>query len=271
MKTGISTASLFNRKNNEDALPYLDEIGVKIAEVFLTSFSEYGEEFGKLLAKRRGQVCVHSIHDLNTQFEPQLFSDNPRVKKDAYFWLGKVMETGRELGAKFYTFHGTARYKRDSRSGERDNFTEVCRAFEEIDGFCASYGLKLCLENVEWATYNRLGVFDKIRAALPNLGGVLDIKQARISGYDYRDYLTELSGNLTHVHISDVTDQGKIRLPGQGIFDFSELVIRLKDVGFDGPLIVEVYKDDYARVEELRRSVDHLDEILYKNNCLTKN
>ncbi len=268
MKTGVSTASLFDRKNNEDALPYLNEIGVKTAEVFLTSFSEYGEEFGKLLAKRRGQVCVHSVHDLNTQFEPQLFSSNPRVKKDAYFWLGKVMEAGRELGAKFYTFHGTARYKRAARSGASDDFSAICRSFEEIDAFCASYGIKLCLENVEWATYNRLGVFDKIRSAIPDLGGVLDVKQARISGYDYREYLAEMSQNLTHVHVSDIDEKGKIRLPGQGQFDFSELAQRLQDVGFDGPLIVEVYKDDYTCEEELRRAVEFLDEILYKNNCL---
>ena len=268
MKTGVSTASLFDRKNNEDALPYLDEIGVKTAEVFLTSFSEYKEDFASLLAKRKGQVCVHSLHDLNTQFEPQLFSANPRVKADAYFWLEKVMEAGRRLGAKFYTFHGTARIKRAARSGENDDFNALCKSFEEIYDFCAPFGLKLCLENVEWATYNRIGVFDKIRAAVPNLGGVLDIKQARISRYDYRDYLTEMSQSLTHVHVSDVSETGKIRLPGKGEFDFSELVCRLKDVGFDGPLIIEVYKDDYEREEEIRQSVDFLDEILYKNNCL---
>ena len=49
MKAGVSTASLFMRKNNEDALPLLNELGVEIAEVFLTSFSEYGYPFAELL------------------------------------------------------------------------------------------------------------------------------------------------------------------------------------------------------------------------------
>ncbi len=270
MITGVSTASLFNRKNNEDALPFLNEIGVKTAEVFLTSFSEYGVEFGKLLAQRKGNVRVHSVHDLNTQFEPQLFVTNERVRKDAFYWLSKVMESGKELGAKYYTFHGIARIKRAARSGDNDDFNSLCKNFQEIYNFCQNYGLKLCLENVEWATYNRLGVFGKIRSAVPNIGGVLDVKQARISGADYREYLTEMGENLTHVHLSDLDEKGKIRLPGQGVFDFGETIDRLKDVGFDGALIIEVYKDDYADLSEIKNSVDYLDELLYKKNVLRK-
>ena len=43
MQVGVSTASLFMRKNNEDALPLFTRLGIPIAEVFLTSFSEYGK------------------------------------------------------------------------------------------------------------------------------------------------------------------------------------------------------------------------------------
>ena len=263
MRVGVSTASLFDRKNNEDALPCLNELGIKTAEVFLTSFSEYGESFGKLLASRKGELSVHSIHDLNSQFEPQLFSTHERVKQDAFYWLKKVMEAGRELGASCYTFHGTARYKKASRSGKLDNFPLMGKAFSEIYETCADYGLKLCLENVEWATYNRLGVFQEMKKYAPNLGGVLDIKQARISGYDYRDYLSEMGESITHVHLSDIDEKGKICLPGRGIFPFKELLKRLKDVGFDGPLLIEVYKDDYQTVQELKESADYLNELLY--------
>lgn len=269
MQTGISTASLFNRLDNERALPYLAEQGVSCAEVFLTSFSEYGKEFGELLAKGRGQVRVHSVHDLNTQFEPQLFNSNPRVKKDAYYWLEKVMQAACALQAKYYTFHGIARVKRSAHSGVNDHFPSIRENFAQIYEFCQSFGIKLCLENVEWASYNRVGVFSKIRERVPNLGGVLDIKQARISGYDYRDYLTEMGRNLTHVHISDLDENGKIRLPGQGIFDFDELVRRLSDVGFDGPLIIEVYQDSYAREEELKPSLEYMNELLYKRGVLS--
>ena len=270
MQIGISTASLFDRLDNEQALPYLSTQGVPCAEVFLTSFSEYSREFGELLAKGRGQVRVHSIHDLNTQFEPQLFNSNPRVKKDAFDWLEKVMQAGNALDAKYYTFHGIARVKRSSHSGLNDNFANIGQGFLEIYEFCQKFGIRLCLENVEWASYNRVGVFSKIRERVPQIGGVLDIKQARISGYDYRDYLNEIGQNLTHVHISDIDENGKIRLPGKGVFDFDELVCRLSCVGFDGPLIIEVYKDSYAHTCELKPSLDYMNEILYKHGLFSK-
>ena len=268
MKIGVSTASLFSRKNNEDALPYLNELGVECAEVFLTSFSEYSQEFGKLLAERKGGVQVHSLHVLNTQFEPQLFNTNERVKKDAFYWLNQALLAAKEFGASHYTFHGTARYKKATISGKNDDFPSMQKGFAEIFEFCQNYQIKLCLENVEWSTYNRLGVFSKIREAVPDLGGVLDVKQARITGIPYQDYLLEMGESLTHVHVSDFDHNGKIRLPGQGNFDFSELVARLKDVGFDGKLLIEVYKDNYKDPYEIKTSVDFLNEILYQQNCL---
>ena len=268
MQTGVSTASLFMRKYNEEALPLLNDLGVKTAEVFLTSFSEYGKEFGNLLATVKGGLFVNSVHALNTEFEPQLFSAHPRVKADAYGWLDKVLESANCLGAPYYSFHGTSRVKRASRSGQNDDFPSMIRGFEELTAHCLSHGVTLCLENVEWSTYNRVGVFSKLAAAVPDLRGVLDIKQARISEYPYEEYLREMGEKLAYVHISDVDERGKICLPGQGIFDFERLIKQLQDVGFDGALLVEVYKNDYTDVCELKTACDFVDELLYKLNCL---
>ena len=264
MKVGISTASLFSRKNNEEALPLFDALGVGTAEVFLTSFSEYDKAFGKLLNARRGGVEIHSVHVLNTQFEPQLFNSNPRVCGDAFYWLGRTMEAAREFGAKYYTFHGIARIKRASRSGENDPFPAWGKTLEKISAFCADYGVAPCLENVEWAVYNRPGVFRALAKYFPSLSGVLDVKQARISAYPYEMYLNEMAGHLAHVHVSDVNGQGRICLPGKGVFDFPELLKRLDGAGFTGPLLIEVYKDDFREESELKRSCEFLHELLYK-------
>ena len=86
MKIGISTASLFMRLYNEDAIALISEWGVQTAEVFLTSFSEYEPKFSETLLKKKGNLNVNSVHVLNTQFEPQLFSDHPRVRSDAFLY-----------------------------------------------------------------------------------------------------------------------------------------------------------------------------------------
>ncbi len=264
MKTGVSTASLFLRRYNEQALPLLDGMGVKTAEVFLTTYSEYGERFAKQLQKVQGGVDINSVHILNTQFEPQLFNAHPRAKADAFAWLDKVLESAQILGAPYYTFHGTARIKKAARSGKNDDFTRMRAAFEEISAACQKRGVRLCLENVEWATYNRPGVFAELAKAVPALGGVLDIKQARISGFPYQAYLEEMGEKLCYVHVSDVDEQGKICLPGKGTFDFTTLIKRLQDVGFDGALLVEVYTGDYKEEQELKLACEYLDELIDK-------
>ena len=63
---------------------------------------------------------------------------------------------------------------------------------------------------------------------------------------------------------TDLELNGKICLPGKGRFDFPELLKRLDGAGFSGPLLIEVYKDDYCKEGELKASLDYLDELLYK-------
>ena len=41
MEIGVSTASLFKRQYNEDALLTLNEIDARVVEIFLGTFSEY--------------------------------------------------------------------------------------------------------------------------------------------------------------------------------------------------------------------------------------
>ena len=265
MKVGVSTASLFLRYDNEDAVAVLDGLGVEIAEVFLTSFTEYKPAFAEVIKSNMGALKAHSVHILNTQVEPQLFNRHPRVHEDSFGILGDVMRSAQALGAKNYTFHGTARFKKASRNPANDNLQKMGASIREIGEFCAGYGVNLCLENVEWSTYNRPGIFAEMKNYYPDLKGVLDIKQARIAGDGYMPYLTEMGASIATVHLSDVNENGRMCLPSErGKTDFALLFSRLRDVGYDGPLLIEAYKDDYREVEELKRSCEYLQEILYK-------
>lgn len=254
MKIGISTASLFMRLYNEDALALISEWGAETAEVFLTSFCEYEPRFCETLLSKKGALNVNSVHVLNTQFEPQLFSDHPRVRADAYAWLEKALASANILGAENYTFHALARLK----SSFKENLEKSGEKLFEIFAFCKERGVRLCLENVEWALYNRPKLFRVFQKYCPELGGVLDIKQAYLSGYSYEEYLSDMGGSLAYVHVCDLDENGKTCLPGKGKFDFDTLFKRLRDSGFDGAVIIENYKDDYRELKELKDSYDCL-------------
>ena len=262
MTAGISTASLFLRVNTEDAAALLAEWDVGAVEVFLTSFSEYDRNFSKQVASCLGAERAYSVHVLGTQFEPQLFSEHPRVRADAYVWLRRAMEAAKEIGAKHYSFHGPARMKRTFR----EDFARTGPCLCEVASVCAEYGVALSLENVECAFYNRPGVFRRLQAFCPRLSGVLDLKQARLSGFSYAEYLEEMGPALTHVHVSDVTEAGVMCLPGTGTFDFDDLLLRLRDVGFGGALLIENYRKDYADFGALKASYEFLAEKVAKYN-----
>ena len=256
MRAGVSTASLFLRVNTEDALALLREWGVKEAEVFLTSFCEYSEKFARLLKAKAQGVRVNSVHALGTQFEPQLFAEHPRVISDAYTWLRQFLAAAKVLGAQYYSFHGLARMKRSFR----DDIPKRAANLRTICAECEKYGVNLCLENVEWAYYNRPGIFRALKKECPALLGVLDIKQARISGFAYKEYLEEMGQSIAYVHVSDIGVDGKMCLPGRGVFDFDELFGRLRDVGFQGDIILENYGGDYGDLGELKTAYEFLAE-----------
>ena len=164
-----------------------------------------------------------------------------------------------------------ARVKKASRSGDRDDFPKIIQSFKEITSFCQNYGVTLCLENVEWSTYNRPEVFSALKADCPELLGVVDIKQARIYGRKAEEYVEAMRGSIAHVHISDVDEEGKMCLHGKGTFDFPEFIKRLHGAGFNGPLIIEAYENDYRKEEELKTACEYIDEILYKYGYLSEN
>ena len=258
MEIGVSTASLFMRATNEQALEICDGLDARVIEIFLESFSEYKSEFIASLKDKLGSLKVHSLHTLTTQFEPQLFSENPIARNDSFGFMEAICKGGQAIGAKNYTLHGKAHFKKDVVFND---FGFYAKCFNELIDICARYGVSVCLENVYWAFYNAPGWFSNLKDECPKLRTCFDIKQARSSGYAAEDYIEEMSGRINTVHLSDVDENGKMTLPGRGITDFRKLFIALDRAKFEGNMLLEVYKDDYGSIGELADSLAYLRKI----------
>lgn len=261
MQTGISTASLFGRFKTEDAIRELDRAGVKTAEVFLESFCEYNVKYAKLINKRKGGVKIHSVHTLTTQFEPQLYSLNERAKEDSFALLRNTMAAAHTFGAKYYTFHGGARFKKTPFTIDFDRCGAETRRIMEV---CKKYGVTLAYENVHWGYYNYVGFYKELAARAEGLKCTFDIKQARQSGIFYGEYIKEMGENIVTAHLSDVSEEGKMCLPGKGVTDFNEVLQRLCDAGFDGALLLEAYPSDFKELNELYDSLSFVTDTAEK-------
>jgi sugar phosphate isomerase/epimerase len=263
MKVGISTASLFQRRNTEEAVTTIKQLGVSVAEVFLSTFYEYRPEFSKAMKEKINGLEINSVHAMSTNFEPNFFSPDSRVRGDGFYWLDQIMRSAVLLGCKNYTFHGF--FRNSVPTGQVfDNFDKLGSYLGNVVDFASGYAVNLCLENVSWCTYNRPGFFTEMKRRCPNLLGVFDIKQARRSHYPWQAYINDMAGSIAYVHLSDIDENGKMCLPGEGMYDFKEIIKRLQGSGFDGNLIIEAYSGDFNDIGELKKSCDFLNEIVYK-------
>ena len=194
MQVGISTASLFQRKKTEDALEFLAQSKVPCAEVFLESYCEYNKEFGKILKSVKGDIDVHSVHVLTTQFEPQLYSVNQRAQNDSFKLLDMAMECAEQFNAKYYTFHGGARFK---KTPIKLDFDRVAKITQDVIDTAKKHNITLAYENVHWGYYNYIGFFEEVRKRTTGLKATLDIKQARQSGIPYKEFIDEMKEDMT--------------------------------------------------------------------------
>lgn len=258
MLVGISTGTLFPRYSTEDALKKIKEFGADVAEALLSTFYEYRPEFSENVAKQVEGLKINSVHAMGMNFEPNLFSPSRRVRGDGFYWLDQIARSAQLLNCKNYTFHGMHRLC----DCGKDDFDALAGCVRSVAEFLGGYGVKLCLENVSWCLYNRPGFFSRIKERYPELCGVLDIKQARRSGYPYKMYIKEMGEGIAYVHISDIDESGRMCLPGRGITDFKEMFSRLADVGFCGSVIIENYSGDYEKEEELKESLEYVKGLL---------
>lgn len=254
MKVGISTATFFSKILTEDSFSVIQRCGGECAEVFLTTRYEYEPSFGDLLAERKGELEIYSVHALNTQFEPELFNAAERTRRDAEELYRKVLDVARRIGARCYTFHGRMRLKRTTVMPP----DVIGKRMKELGDIALDYGVKLCFENVHWAAFNSPEFFAEAKGYCPDVGAVLDIKQARQSGRSWKEYLSVMGDRLMNVHVSDCDEAGNIRMAGQGCFPFAELVRELENMGYGGPLMLEQYAGDYSDVREVADAVKYL-------------
>ena len=261
MKLGISTASLFGRVQTESAFDVLRQMGVDKTEVFLNTFSEYEKPFVDAIITRRGNVNVHSVHCLSTQFEPQLFSGNARVCADAENLFRKVCYAGYMLGAKFYTFHGPTRIK---KRDYKFDYIKLGNRVNRLIEIAQSYGMNVSYENVHWTYANEPEYFRQLLKQCPRLFTTLDVKQALQAGHDPVKFLDAMGNRISTIHLCDVDKNGETAIPGKGKFNFEKFFRELEKFNVNVPALVEVYAHDYKDLNELKSAYDYIMNTIIK-------
>lgn len=247
MYCAISTACLYPLET-EKSLAALLKLGFRQFEVFVNCESEFSDEFISLLTSMLKPYDAHvcSMHLYTSGLEPFMFFSNyPRRFKDSVVQYGRYFEKAARLGARTVVFHGD---RRDSKL----SLEEFCERFSVLSDEADREGVILAQENVSRC---RSATIEAVRGMKRLLGSrikfVLDVKQALRAGESPIDMCDAMGENIACVHLSDSTAQQDCLLPGIGTFDLTGFCSRLSKYSYNGPLIIEVYRNSFNTFEEL--------------------
>lgn len=267
MQMSVSTASFFPRYMTEDAVDAIARLGAGAAEIFLCSFSEYDPAFARIVNEHLAENHVQavSVHTLNSQFEPQLFSRSSRQREDARKVFRKVLQAGKVMGASLYVFHGPANIKNAQHI--RCDYPWLGEHTDDLCRMAADEGIRLTWENVFWAYYREPSFGPRVQENMrETLYYTLDVKQALLSGHDVFAYLEAMGDRLANVHICDIDENRSHVLPGRGIFDWERFADILHKKRYDGHICLEVYGESYQREEELKENFLSVRELFTRLN-----
>ena len=260
MHSGISTACLYPMEL-EKALPALISMDFHMFEVFINTISELRPKFIRELKKMIDESgsTVKSIHPFTSGFESfLLFSDYDRRFNDGLDFYKWYFHAANMLGAKILVLHGQRNDKR-SRISETEYFEHYARLFELGN----SFGITVAQENVNLFRSEDPLFISRMKKYLDGkCAFVLDIKQAVRAGKDPFAMCDAMGDRLVHVHINDNMPGKDCLLPGRGDMDYNLLKQKLQNFGYNGDLIIEVYRKNFIEMNELKIAKNVVDALV---------
>ena len=261
MVTGISTACLYPLVT-EKALDILLEAGFRTFEFFVNCDSEMSDEFlgGLNTRLKEKNASVYSLHFYTAVYEPYMFfSDYQRRFDDGLELYRRYCASAARIGAKVVVFHG------DRRNSELP-LEDFCERFYTLSKMARSEGVTLAQENVSRCRSAELSQIREMHRLLgSDIKFTLDIKQAVRAQENPLEVLKEMGADLVNVHVSDNTPEHDCLLPGAGSMDLKTVSATLGEIGYKGPMIIEVYRVNFKEHSELRDAGEYLRGITGEN------
>lgn len=257
MSVGIST-SCFYPESTEDSLKRVIEAGAKVTEVFFNAPSELERPFLTRLsglAEDNG-VRITSIHPFTSFAEGYiLFSKYRRRFEDYRDFYRKYYAAAAALGAKTVVLHGALQ----PRNIEIEEYAERLQLLMEDAREC---GVALAQENVVHHVGQTLQEMEELRRLVGDgFHMVLDIKQSYLAGVDPLEFFKGFAACICHLHLSDHDSEHKCLPPFDGNFDFAALFSLMRESGYSGDAVIELYRSGFEKSAQLTEAMERLQRL----------
>jgi len=244
-----------------------------VTHVDATQFSQAQAEEVLALTERYG-VAISGLG-----YYPNLLDADAQAASAAREHLKKVIRAARRLNLPVVnTFIGANHHRNDE-----ENFAEFLKVWPGLIRLAEEQGIRIGIENCpmfftydEWPSGKNLAhspaLWRRMFKAIPSrcFGLNYDPSHMVWQQMDWIKPLKEFARRLYHIHAKDVlllgdrlNDVGILatplqyhlpRIPGFGEIDWGRFIGALKEVGYDGPVCIEVEDETFGRSLEGRKN-----------------
>ena len=254
---GISTACFYPQET-ADALQLLCSAGIHTTEIFLNTFSELQPEYVSRLEEilSSANTRVMALHPFSSMLETFFFASGyPNRLQDGLALYRRYFEVCQTLHIPRLVFHGDYVQTQFPFIRHCENYLLLRRAARE-------YGVELCQENVVRCKCGRPEYILQMREyTKDDVSFVLDVKQMRRADVPLAEMLAAMRGRIAHVHLSDAVPENDCVAPGKGDFPFDALFRTLRETGFAGEMVIELYRGGFSTLEELQASAAQMERM----------
>lgn len=236
--------------------------------------------FSKAQADDVNALCArHGVGISGLGYYPNPLDPNPEAAKVAVEHMKKVIVAAEKLGLKnVNTFVG-----RDWTKSVDDNWPRFLKTWKPLIAFAEDHGIKIGIENCpmlfthdEWPGGKNLMttpvIWRRAFSDIPskNFGLNYDPSHFILQWMDPLSPLREFKDKLFHLHAKDVrirceriNDVGVFavpvewhqpRIPGYGDINWARFMAALMNIGYDGPVCIEVEDDTFGKTLEGRQA-----------------
>jgi sugar phosphate isomerase/epimerase len=243
-----------------------------VTHVDVTDFTQARADDVNALAREHG-VAISGLG-----YYPNALDPNPEVARRAVSHIKRVILAAEKLGiGQFNSFVG-----RDWTQGVDENWPHFLKTWRPLVAFAEDHDVRIGIENCpmlfsrdEWPGGKNLltspAIWRRAFADIPSqhFGLNYDPSHFILQRMDPLSPLREFRGKLFHLHAKDVRvrretidDVGVFalplawhqpRIPGFGDIDWARFMAALLDVGYDGPVCIEVEDDSFGKTLEGRQ------------------
>ncbi len=234
----------------------IHEHGFEGVEIFATprhldiNNPEEIQEAGILLRnlKFRG-VTMHapsSLGDLSIPYETE--------RDETVVACQRVLDAAMLMGATIVTFHPSSIEEGLFEAQER--WDALAHTLRDLSGYAEDRDIKIAIENFPYPLFGSdpIELYERLdKLDIPNVGMCLDIGHAFVGGY-LPKAISRFGDKIFSVHASD--NRGNVdehMTPGHGAAPWEEIITELKQIDFNGPIIIEVR--DGRRFERILEDV----------------